>query len=82
MDAQDPYDAGLGFLVVRAIAVVGGLRHELTDLTGPRQVSATTVRLPFGRTHVPAVGGVGGDAVAAGDQGGLPEEQIGREVAQ
>jgi hypothetical protein len=28
------------------------------------------------------VGGLGGDAVAAGDQGGLPEEQIGREVAQ
>jgi hypothetical protein len=60
-------------------SVACGMSSQI--FTGPRWVSATTVRLPFGRTHVLAVGGVGGDTVAPGDQGGLPEEQIGREMA-
>lgn len=80
LDAQGPFDAGLGFLVVRAIVVVRALRREFTDLHG----------LPAGlghdgdgplRTYPRAVGGLWGDAVTAGDQGGLPEDQIGREVA-
>ena len=60
-------------------SVACGMSSQI--FTGPRRVSATTVRLPFGRTHMLAVGGVGGDTVAPGDQGGLPEEQIGREMA-
>jgi hypothetical protein len=79
LDAQDRFDVGLGFLVVRAIAVVGGLRHELTDLHGSPAVGHDGEAAL--RTYPRAVGGLGGDAVAAGDQGGLPEEQIGREMA-